>query len=225
MRFLVRLNQCLKGFDVTITKADVERKRNEVRKNYSTHGFHSDEYQNSFNELHDLGLAYMAQEYRNERGLPPNAKTPYCPDVIKTSVGQGRLPINTRIYFGSVADAGDEIAAAWRAAGEAENILAEKLKDMPDGIAVKHGSFVWYLGELDGYRVLNCAVTDSDGVFEEVNNRHQIGLEWGDYSENDLRDYESQVILATEAFEFFDATKMISDYQASVEGCAAKLHP
>lgn len=62
----------------TVTLACIEAKRSEVREAYATQGFHSREYQRSFDELHDMNLEYMASRFRNERGLPPSAKTPYC---------------------------------------------------------------------------------------------------------------------------------------------------
>lgn len=67
------------------TKMDIERKRNEVRAAYSQRGFHSKEYQQSFDELHDMNLLYMATSFRAERGLPPSAKTPYCPTHRESS--------------------------------------------------------------------------------------------------------------------------------------------
>ncbi len=65
--------------DGGITKAQIIRKREEVNLAYSTYGFHSAEYQRSFDELHDMNLVFMAQQYRNARGLPTNTRTPYCP--------------------------------------------------------------------------------------------------------------------------------------------------
>jgi hypothetical protein len=63
-----------------ITKQDLEVKRKAVNDAYYSHGFRSTQYDREFDELHTLNLAYMAQQYRKERGLPPNGKTPYCPD-------------------------------------------------------------------------------------------------------------------------------------------------
>ena len=63
---------------IAVSKTDVEAKRREVNAAYSTHGFHSREYQDSFDELHDMNMMFMAGQFRKERGLPPNARTPYC---------------------------------------------------------------------------------------------------------------------------------------------------
>lgn len=59
-------------------KADIEAKRHEVRKAYAAHGFYSTEYRQAFDELHDMNMAFMAAGFRKNRGLPPNATTPYC---------------------------------------------------------------------------------------------------------------------------------------------------
>lgn len=61
-----------------ITEADIEAKRREVNQAYERHGFHSREYQQGFDQLHDMRMDFMAQNYRKEWGLPPDAKTPYC---------------------------------------------------------------------------------------------------------------------------------------------------
>jgi hypothetical protein len=37
-----------------------------------------EQYEKLFARLHDLRMDHMAQNYREIRGLPPNAKTPYC---------------------------------------------------------------------------------------------------------------------------------------------------
>ncbi len=57
---------------------EIQAKRREVIRAYYTHGFHSREYQEGFDQLHEMNMAFMAGEFRKERGLPPNAKTPYC---------------------------------------------------------------------------------------------------------------------------------------------------
>lgn len=62
----------------SITKAHIKFKRHEVNQAYATHGVHSAEYQKSFDELHDMNMTFMADHFRKDRGLPPNAKTPYC---------------------------------------------------------------------------------------------------------------------------------------------------
>lgn len=61
-----------------ITQSDIARKQQAVRQAYAAHGFHSSEYQRGFDELHDLRMRFMAQQFRKHRGLPPNYRTPYC---------------------------------------------------------------------------------------------------------------------------------------------------
>lgn len=51
--------------------------RREVNRLYDTFGFKSREYQEAFNKLHYMNMAWMAEGYREERGLSPNAITPY----------------------------------------------------------------------------------------------------------------------------------------------------
>lgn len=63
---------------LTIDPANIEVKRHEVNAAYRTHGFHSSRYQKSFDELHEMNMTFMANRFRKERGLPPNARTPYC---------------------------------------------------------------------------------------------------------------------------------------------------
>ena len=55
-----------------ITVQQIADQQQRVRVAYSDQGFHSAAYQQGFDKLQ-----YMAQQYRNERGLPPNARTPY----------------------------------------------------------------------------------------------------------------------------------------------------
>jgi hypothetical protein len=64
---------------------DIQAKRREVNTAYSRYGFHSAAYQRSFDELHDMSMVYMAERYRAERGLPPNAWTPYDPTPRRTT--------------------------------------------------------------------------------------------------------------------------------------------
>jgi len=61
-----------------ITKQQIDIKSQEVNENYYTFGFHSKEYQKSFDKLHDMRMKFMAQKYRSINGLGDYAKTPYC---------------------------------------------------------------------------------------------------------------------------------------------------
>lgn len=56
----------------------IEAKRRQVLEAYLKHGVGSSEYEEAFDELHDMRMDAMAEGYRHERGLPPGAKTPYC---------------------------------------------------------------------------------------------------------------------------------------------------
>lgn len=48
-----------------------------VREAYATTGSVNPEYQKEHSRLSDLRRANMANQFRRERGLNPNAKTPY----------------------------------------------------------------------------------------------------------------------------------------------------
>lgn len=63
-----------------ITSEDLRAKRCEVHSLYVRFGIGHEFYETSFDELHDLNLLFMAQEYRKTNGLLPFAKTPYCED-------------------------------------------------------------------------------------------------------------------------------------------------
>lgn len=54
---------------------EITAKRQQVRRVYAAHGFHSAEYQKEFDELHSLVMAQMKRQYRVGRDLPPNSKT------------------------------------------------------------------------------------------------------------------------------------------------------
>ena len=62
-----------------ISKSDIILKRNEVRNIYHNFGFKSSEYNNSFNQLHELNVNYNIQQYRLTNGHNPlgNFKTPF----------------------------------------------------------------------------------------------------------------------------------------------------
>lgn len=60
-----------------IRQEHIELKRREVRDAFSRFGSNSYEYNKSFDELSTLNRMFMAQNYRKERGLPPDSKTPY----------------------------------------------------------------------------------------------------------------------------------------------------
>lgn len=62
----------------TVCNDAIEAKRQQVLEAYSKYGVGSREYEGAFDELHDMRMDAMAEDYRNERGLPPGATTPYC---------------------------------------------------------------------------------------------------------------------------------------------------
>lgn len=63
---------------IPATEVAQARKVNEL---YARFGVGSPEYEREFDALSDMRMASMAQAFRNSRGLPPDAKTPYCPNV------------------------------------------------------------------------------------------------------------------------------------------------
>lgn len=52
--------------------------RNLVNQYYTKFGFNSKEYNQAFDDLHNLNLQYMAEQYRKTWGFSSNTKTPYC---------------------------------------------------------------------------------------------------------------------------------------------------
>lgn len=50
-----------------------------VRAAYAKTGGINPEYEREFDKLSDMRRANMATQFRSERGLPPDANTPYCP--------------------------------------------------------------------------------------------------------------------------------------------------
>jgi len=63
---------------MVITRRKIELKRVEVRGHYLAHGFKSEQYNTSFEELHAMNMLFMADQFRHEHGLNEHAKTPYC---------------------------------------------------------------------------------------------------------------------------------------------------
>jgi hypothetical protein len=61
-----------------ITIDMIDLKRMEVNDLYEVYGVGSAQYEAAFDELHDLNMALMASQFRKERGLSVNCKTPYC---------------------------------------------------------------------------------------------------------------------------------------------------
>lgn len=61
---------------------EIQAKRREVNDAYKAGGVQSEAYKKSFDELHDMNQVVMANQFRAERGLPPNAETPYDPSPM-----------------------------------------------------------------------------------------------------------------------------------------------
>lgn len=55
---------------------EIEIKRQQVRSLYVKYGI-SPIYEKAFNELHNLNMAFMAEQYRKNNGMLPKSKTPY----------------------------------------------------------------------------------------------------------------------------------------------------
>ena len=61
----------------TITKTDIENKRQQVRTYFSQYGLKSTRYNQAFDELHELCMKYSAQIYRGMHGFSENHITPF----------------------------------------------------------------------------------------------------------------------------------------------------
>lgn len=108
-----------------------------------------------------------------------------------------QIPLNTDILFG---DAPGETGGLWARVCEAENALAKKLRDLPEGTAVILADEVWFLAVKDGMRVLTHAQY-KDGEITEASSRSDFDLMFVDVSDDDLREYAERVERATEQFE------------------------
>ena len=63
------------------SQSEIQQKRKEVNEAYGIYqkfGYGKARYEVLFDELSAMNKLNMAQEFRNNRGLPPQAKTPYC---------------------------------------------------------------------------------------------------------------------------------------------------
>lgn len=56
---------------------DLKIKRQEVRTLYSKYGVGSIHYEKAFDELHDMNIDYMSEQYRLSRGRSQKSATPY----------------------------------------------------------------------------------------------------------------------------------------------------
>ena len=56
---------------------DEEIQAQRVREAYAKTGSRNPEFERECDILHDMRLDNMATQFRSERGLPPDAKTPY----------------------------------------------------------------------------------------------------------------------------------------------------
>jgi len=107
-----------------------------------------------------------------------------------------QYPINLDLAF---ADVGGELGGLWGQLEDAENVLAEKLKDLPRGTAVALDNDVWFLVVEEATRKL-CIGQFDNGVATNVHSRLDYGLDWVDVGEDDLLKAIERVKLATEKF-------------------------
>lgn len=56
---------------------ELEAKRQDVREAFVSYGLKSQQYRDSFEELHNLNMVFMADSFRRSHGLPEWASTPY----------------------------------------------------------------------------------------------------------------------------------------------------
>lgn len=61
-----------------IDSKEVAAQAQKVRQAYAKTGDCNPEYRREFDVLSDMRRKEMADKFRDERGLPPDAKTPYC---------------------------------------------------------------------------------------------------------------------------------------------------
>ncbi len=67
----------------------IEEQAQRVREAYARTGNCNPEFELESDKLHDMRLAQMANDFRAERGLPSDAKTPYCPKVTVSDRDSG----------------------------------------------------------------------------------------------------------------------------------------
>ncbi len=124
-------------------------------------------------------------------------------DVGSSDVGRFSLasftqvPIKMDLVFGDVPGDNGE---SWELLGRAENALAEKLKDLPEGTAAILDENAWFLAIIGGKRVL-CHANHKDGILSEVSNRFEAGLDWGDIENDDLVNSANLVTTAADGFK------------------------
>lgn len=107
------------------------------------------------------------------------------------------LPIKTELCF---VQGDDDMSDAWRLLCENENVLAHALANQPMGKIVFGDSLAWKLIVINGERVLHHVTTVAGQVAidAEWESRFDIGLEWVDFEEADLRHYAVSVWRVTE---------------------------
>lgn len=127
------------------------------------------------------------------------------PDELVCDMPFNQIPIKTDVEF---TNSPGELGGLWGQIGDAENVLAEKLKDLPKGTAVTLDEDVWFLIVEDGYRIL-CIGQLQNGVVQNVHCRFDFGLDYVDVAADDLREAIERVKRATETFN----TVVITSYQ------------
>jgi hypothetical protein len=108
-------------------------------------------------------------------------------------------PLQTDVLFETCPVTGP----AWQQYCSAENILAEKLKNMPQGTAVfNNDGDIWFLKLKDNKRILCHAeyINNAENPLLNVSSRFDFDLAFIDIDEDELEEYSRRITVATEEF-------------------------
>lgn len=101
------------------------------------------------------------------------------------------------------------LGSLWYNLCQAENELAQRLKDLPLGTALVLSTDAWFLNEEDQHMVLIHAQY-RDGELTEATSRFDISLECVDVEEEALEYYIDQVGEALQSFNPLDLSSKIA---------------
>lgn len=106
-------------------------------------------------------------------------------------------PLKLDILFEEAPDTG----AVWGQVCRAENALAEKLQCLPEGTAVILDKDAWFLKRdtVENVRIL-CHAEYADGVISNVSSRFDFDLMFVEITKEDLENYLSRIVCASEQF-------------------------
>jgi len=106
-------------------------------------------------------------------------------------------------------DAPGHLGSLWHNLCQAENELAQRLKDLPLGTALVLNTDAWFLNVEDEHLVL-CHANYIDEALTEVTSRFDIGLSWIDVEEEALEYYIDQIGEALQSFNPLDLSSKIA---------------